>query len=78
MQLSGNLGAQLGELHWIEITRAADEPVSQAARELIGEALERNRAIESSTVPGQSFWSSTETVWVPALIERTVEILAAI
>jgi exosortase A-associated hydrolase 2 len=76
-KLGATLCAELGSIHWIEVVRGEDGAVSKASGAAIEEARRKQIAIATSVVRGEPFWSSTEIVENLALIERTVEFLAA-
>lgn len=76
-QLAPNLGAQLGEVRWMEIVRSPDAPVPGASTAIIDKARAQGRAVDVETFVGEPFWASTEIVCVPSLVERTVAALGA-
>jgi exosortase A-associated hydrolase 2 len=76
-QLAPNIGAQLGAVRWIEVVRSADAAVPGASTTIIEAARAQGQAVDVETVVGEPFWSSTEIVCIPSLVERTVEALGA-
>lgn len=76
-RLAPHLTTQLGMLHWMEIVRGAEDELPTASRQAILAASAQLPSIEVHTVAAEPFWSSTEIVRVPALVERTVHALAA-
>jgi exosortase A-associated hydrolase 2 len=77
MNAVASLSPNLGTVHWIEVMRAEDGALSESARSAISKATERRVEIVPSTHSGEPFWSSTEIVTIPTLVERSVDILAA-
>jgi exosortase A-associated hydrolase 2 len=75
-RLGLGLEDQLGQVHWMEIVRgeAGDLPV--ASRQAIEAARPKLCAIESFAIPGEPYWSATEIVRIPTLVEHTVSALA--
>jgi exosortase A-associated hydrolase 2 len=77
VRLDAALGPALGDIHWLEVVRDAAGELSGAARNAVQRAQESGRRVLAGSVTGEPFWSSTEIVLNPALIERTVQALAA-
>jgi hypothetical protein len=77
VKLAASLGPMLGAVHWIEIVRGEGDGVSQPSAAVIADSQRKQVSIDASVVRGEPFWSSTEIVENPELVERTVEILAA-
>jgi exosortase A-associated hydrolase 2 len=77
VRLDAALGPQLGDIHWLEVVRDAGGEMPGAARTSVQRAQESGHRVLPGSVIGEPFWSSTEIVLNPALIERTVEALAA-
>jgi exosortase A-associated hydrolase 2 len=76
VRLVEHVGAHLGQVHWIEIVRSAETPPPAPATKAIDAARSAGLAVELYPIPGEPFWSSVEIVRIPALIERTVALLA--
>ena len=77
VRLDAALGPQVGDIHWLEVVRDSGGELSGAARNAVERAQDSGRRVFASSVTGEPFWSSTEIVLNPALIERTVQALAA-
>jgi exosortase A-associated hydrolase 2 len=77
VRLEAALGPQLGDIHWLEVVRDAGGELSGASRSALDRAQQSGHRVHAGSVPGEPFWSSTEIVLNPALIERTVQALAA-
>jgi exosortase A-associated hydrolase 2 len=75
-RLGDTIGAALGELHWMEVVRDAEAPLPQPSSRVIEVARQRLRSVATHRIVGEPFWSSTEIVLLPELVNRTVETLA--
>lgn len=76
-RLTDAIGTEVGVLHWLEIVRSTDTPIPGAAAQAIANARTRVALVEADVIAGEPFWSSTEIVRIPELIDRTVAALAA-
>ena len=69
-------GGVARRLHWMEVTRSLDAglptPTSNAIEGLRGEGAE----VTAHQILGEPYWSSTEIVVLPELIERTLTVFA--
>jgi exosortase A-associated hydrolase 2 len=74
VKLAAELDANLGAVDWIEIVRADDQPLAQNSQDVIGEAQGRGITIHPCTVKAEPFWSSTEIVLSPVLVNRTINL----
>ena len=77
VSLAPDLSHDIGDLHWIEIVRGGGHELSQTSSSIIDAAREKGIRVESATIRGEPFWSSTEIVRISPLIERTVDTLVA-
>jgi exosortase A-associated hydrolase 2 len=77
VRLDAALGPQLGDIHWLEVVRDASGEMPGAARASVQRAQDSGHRVHAGSVVGEPFWSSTEIVLNPALIDRTIEVLAA-
>jgi exosortase A-associated hydrolase 2 len=75
VSLGAALGPGLGRIAWFEIVRGEDPQLPGAAAAAVAAAAAQV-SIEATPVPGEPFWSATEIVQIPALIQRTVAALA--
>lgn len=76
VRLAAALGSQLGDLHWLELVRDADGPLPGASEEAVSAARPRMSSVTMDALVGEPFWSATEIVRIPALVDRTVAVLA--
>jgi exosortase A-associated hydrolase 2 len=70
------VGPHLGQVHWIEIVRSAETPPPVPATKAVDAARAAGMKVTLYPIAGEPFWSSVEIVRIPALIERTVGLLA--
>jgi exosortase A-associated hydrolase 2 len=76
LKLADGLGAHLGVLHWMEVTRDVQGSIGGASETCLELARSRRLKTIVRTVTGDPFWASTEIVRIPELVESTVEVLA--
>jgi hypothetical protein len=76
VRLAEHVGAHLGQIHWIEVVRSAETPPPAPATKAVDAARAAGLSITLHAIAGEPFWSSVEIVRIPALIERTVALLA--
>jgi exosortase A-associated hydrolase 2 len=76
LKLADHLGAHLGVLHWMEVSREVQGPVGATSETCLELARSRRLQTMVRTVTGEPFWASTEIVRTPELVESTVEVLA--
>jgi exosortase A-associated hydrolase 2 len=77
VRLDAALCPQLGTIHWLEVVRDAGSELPGAVHAAVQRAQESGHRVVADGVTGEPFWSSTEIVLNPALIERTVQALAS-
>jgi exosortase A-associated hydrolase 2 len=77
LSLADSLGTQLGALHWMEVVRDREAPVPTGSQALIDTARSRGLDVHAHTCVGDPFWTSTEIVRIPELVDLTVAALAA-
>ena len=75
LRLSSLYSDKLGDVHWFEVLRAADAPVSAATTKSVDELKQRGAAVSLHTVVGEPFWASTEIVCLPQLLTDTAGVL---
>lgn len=76
LSLPALVGSQLGELHWIEIMRNADDAIGAASAGGIAAVRAKGVALTVHRITGEQFWLATELVSGAALVESSVRILA--
>jgi exosortase A-associated hydrolase 2 len=76
VRLTEHVGVHLGQIHWIEVVRSADTPPPAPATKAVDAARAAGLDVTVYPIAGEPFWSSVEIVRIPALIERTVALLA--
>ena len=76
VHLAEDLGDHLGQVHWIEVVRSAETPPPAPSTKAVDAARAAGLNITLCPIVGEPFWSSVEIVRIPALIERTVALLA--
>lgn len=76
VRLVPNLGTSLGRLSWMEVVRGADSPLPASSLAAIHSAPATMGAIAPMAVAGEPFWTSTEIVTVPELVDQTARLLA--
>jgi exosortase A-associated hydrolase 2 len=75
IQLADLLSRNLGELGVMEIGRSETGQLSPPGQELVRRAEQSGIVAAGYRVTGQPFWSSTEIVVSPALVDSTVEFI---
>lgn len=75
-RLAPGLGNTLGQVHWMEIVRGAEGALPAASQQAIEAARHKRCSVESLAIPGEPYWTATEIVCIPTLVERTVSALA--
>lgn len=63
--------------HWLELSRDPDRPVTPVSRQVLDAWQQAGTTAEIAGVPGDPFWAVQELVDAPALVEASVELLAA-
>jgi exosortase A-associated hydrolase 2 len=76
VHLAEDLGDHLGQVHWIEVVRSAETPPPAPSTKAVDAARAAGLNVTLYPIAGEPFWSSVEIVRIPALIERTVALLA--
>jgi exosortase A-associated hydrolase 2 len=76
VRLAELVGPHLGQVHWIEVVRSAETPPPAPATKAVDAARAAGMNVTLQPIAGEPFWSSVEIVRIPALLERTVELLA--
>jgi exosortase A-associated hydrolase 2 len=75
--LAAAVSPALGDLHWMEIAGSTADPLPgstiEATRALSGSV----RSLRTGVFAGEPFWSTTEIVLLPALVNETIGVLAA-
>lgn len=71
LRLEDEVGKHIGKSTVIEVRRSDDGGISARTRKLVQHATSLGVLLESCSVPGDPFWSSTEIVTNPALVEAT-------
>ena len=64
-------------VEWLEVSTQPDAPPSPAASAVMSRGETAGWCVRWRAVPGPSFWQTTEIEEAPALVEATVEALAA-
>jgi exosortase A-associated hydrolase 2 len=65
-----------GRVHWIEVARSADTPWPAAATAAVEAMRANGREVVCRQIVGEPFWTSTEIVTLPELVDATVAALA--
>ncbi len=73
VRLDQFIDPRLGHLHVIEVSRSSAADLSPAARSLVAAADAAGLPVSGERIAGEPFWSATEIVTNPTLIERTAE-----
>jgi len=76
VRLAEHVGPHLGQIHWIEVVRSAETPPPAPATKVVDAAHAAGLNVTMYPIAGEPFWSAVEIVRIPALIERTVALLA--
>lgn len=76
LRLDPDTAVALGRLTWLEVVRAAGDGLPAAAQAAVESLRPRLTAVQADTTVGEPFWTSTEIVRLPALVERTVQAFA--
>jgi exosortase A-associated hydrolase 2 len=77
LRLAAHLTPALGALHWLEVGREPGAPLPEASQSVIAAARSAGVSVTARSVAGEPFWSSTEIVQIPELLQLTVQTLAA-
>jgi exosortase A-associated hydrolase 2 len=78
LHLATEITQGLGDLHWIEVVRGTENTLPTASERAVAAVRESGLDVQTYTVPGEPFWSSTEIVLNPQLVARTVDVLASL
>lgn len=71
-QLQATIGSHLGEVHWMEVVRSAGAELPKPSSAAIEAARAAGRTVTAHPIVGEPYWSSTEIVCIPDLVQRTV------
>lgn len=69
------LPAEFGVVSWLELVRQADAPLPSPSISLIERTRNLGASVHSAALVGEPFWSSTEIVVNPEVVQRTVSSL---
>ena len=72
LRLDPAAAVSLGRLTWLEVVRAEGDGPPAAALGVVESLRPELPRVEIGTVVGEPFWTSTEIVRIPALVERSV------
>lgn len=76
-RLAPHLTARLGQVFWMETVRGPDGAMPTPSLQAIATAKAALPTMETHTVSAEPFWTSTEIVRVPGLVDLTIQALAA-
>lgn len=76
LELTSHINEGLGRLSMWEIGRNPEGELSVPGKRLLSSARERGLVVSANYLPGEPFWSSTETVTHPELARRTARFIA--
>jgi exosortase A-associated hydrolase 2 len=65
----------LGRVHWLEVVRSAESPISPAAQRMIEQSRSTGTTIATRAILGQPFWGATEIVTLPQVVAATADAL---
>jgi exosortase A-associated hydrolase 2 len=65
-----------GRLAWLELSNREDATLMPASEQAVTQWRDAGWATQALVVPGPGFWATTEIETAPALIERTLEVVA--
>lgn len=71
-RLLPHLGANLGDLHVLEVGRSSESRLSAVGQRIAEAARKSGAVVEGLRVPGEPFWSSTEIVVNRPLLDETL------
>lgn len=77
-KLRPELVTPLGQLYWMEIIRGEEGAMATSSVQCINELNRAGAVVSTHPTPGEPFWSATEIVRIPALVEHTAEALAGL
>lgn len=66
-----------GHLHWLEVSSRTDATLAPLSIKRIEQWQASGFTVDSKTLPGPSFWQTTEIEETPALLEATLAALAS-
>jgi exosortase A-associated hydrolase 2 len=75
VRLAELVGPGLGRLTWIEVVRDLGAALPTATQVAMAAAAATGLHVDARTVASEPFWSSTETVRAPSLVEQSVAAL---
>jgi hypothetical protein len=68
---------EAGRVLWLEVSSDDVPKLSPASEKRIVQFAERGVRVDAAAVPGQPFWQTVEIAESPALVAKTVEMIAA-
>lgn len=75
VRLAAALGPQLGQLTWIEVVRGDEGRLPGPSQLAVDAGIAAGLRVETATIVGDPFWTSTEVVRNQDLVARTVPAL---
>jgi exosortase A-associated hydrolase 2 len=74
-KLLDDIDAATGRLCWFEVLRSADAAVPMPTERAVKQLAARGLPVELKTCVGEPFWTTTEIVTLPDLLDATVQAL---
>jgi len=77
LDLKTMVSSATAPIDWLEITAVVDKPLTPVSRGVVDAWKQQGCNVHAATVQGEPFWNSLEIEIAPALIERSLQCLAA-
>jgi hypothetical protein len=71
------LPTQLGTLDWFEVVRQSGQGLSASSSRIMEAWNAPGQRVKGHAIAGEPFWTTTEIVTSPELIERTVDVMTS-
>jgi exosortase A-associated hydrolase 2 len=71
------LPTQLGTVDWFEVVRQPEQGLSASSSRIIEAWNAGGKRVQGHAIAGEPFWTTTEIVTSPELVERTVEVMTS-
>jgi exosortase A-associated hydrolase 2 len=74
LHLAEIVSPEMGKVHWLDVTSAPAEQPSVPTARAVQELRSAGRDVQLRCIAGQPFWSSTEIITLPELVQATVDL----
>jgi exosortase A-associated hydrolase 2 len=77
VRITGSIPPRFRQVAWIDVSTAVEGAVGPMTESTARAWREAGLRVSIESCQGEPFWAATETVMVPALIDRTIDLLAS-